>query len=113
MATTQSRCSPQESPPSRKVALGCSPAADDFSPAIAVRCIRHHLGIELNITGIAGHVLPEVAKLDARPPDPDIDSPPARAPAYPDSSDSDRLHELDARLPDPDMCALYLARHSE
>jgi hypothetical protein len=56
-------------------------------------CILRRLEIDLDITGIAEHVLPDVAKLDARPPDPDIDSPPARAPVYPDNTDSARLHE--------------------
>jgi hypothetical protein len=63
-------------------------------PTPALRyCILRRLEIDLDITGIAEHVLPEVAKLDAKPPDPDIDSPPARAPVYPDNTDSARLHE--------------------
>jgi len=56
-------------------------------------CILRRLEIDLDITGIPEHVLPEIAKLDAKPPDPDVDSPPARAPLYPDNTDSARLHE--------------------
>jgi|SRR5450631_1409159 len=63
-------------------------------PTAALRyCILRRLEIDLDITGVAEHVLPEVAKLDARPPDPDVDPPPARAPVYPDNTDSARLHE--------------------
>lgn len=58
-------------------------------------CILRHLETELAITGIVEHVLPEAAKLDAAPPDPDADPPPSRAPLFPDNTDTARLHEVD------------------
>jgi hypothetical protein len=56
-------------------------------------CILRHLEVDLDITGVVEHVLPEVAKLDGKQRDPDDDPPPARAPLYPDNTDSARLHE--------------------
>jgi len=56
-------------------------------------CILRRLEFDLDITGLPEHVLPEIAKLDARPRDPDVDPPPARSPAFPDSSDTSRVHE--------------------
>lgn len=58
-------------------------------------CILRHLETELAITGIVEHVLPEAARLDTAPPDPDVDAPPSRAPLFPDNSDTARLHEAD------------------
>lgn len=57
-------------------------------------CILRRLEIDLDITGVPEHVLPEIAKLDAKPPDPDVDSTPARSPAFPDNSDTSRVHEM-------------------
>lgn len=56
-------------------------------------CILRRLEIDLDITGVAEHVLPKIAKLDAKPQDPDLDPPPARSPAFPDDTDSSRVHE--------------------
>jgi hypothetical protein len=56
-------------------------------------CILRHLEVDLEITGIVEHVLPEVAKLDGKPPDPDDDPPTARAPVYPDSTNNAHLDE--------------------
>lgn len=56
-------------------------------------CILRRLETELAITGVVEHVLPEAAKLDAAPPDPDADTPPSRAPLFPDNTDTARLHE--------------------
>lgn len=51
-------------------------------------CILRRLETEMNIQGIAQHVLPVVAKLEAAPQDRDTDSPAARAPVFPDNSDT-------------------------
>jgi hypothetical protein len=56
-------------------------------------CILRRLEIDLNITGVTEHVLPEAAKLDAAPVDPDVDPPAARAALFPDNTDTARLHE--------------------
>ena len=58
-------------------------------------CILRRLETELAITGVVEHVLPEAARLDAAPPDPDTDTPPSRAPLFPDNTDTARLHEAD------------------
>ena len=58
-------------------------------------CILRRLETELAITGVVEHVLPEAARLDATPADPDVDPPPSRAPLFPDNSDTARLHEVD------------------
>jgi hypothetical protein len=63
-----------------------------YSPALRY-CILRRLELDLDITGVVDHVLPEIAKLDRKPADPDADSEPARAPLYPDKSDVARLHE--------------------
>jgi hypothetical protein len=56
-------------------------------------CILRRLEIDLDITGVPEHVLPEIAKLDAKPQDPDVDPPPARSPPFPDDTDTSRIHE--------------------
>jgi hypothetical protein len=56
-------------------------------------CILRRLEADLNITGIVEHVLPDIARLDGKPPDPDDDPPPARAPLYPDNTNNARLNE--------------------
>jgi len=56
-------------------------------------CVLRRLEIDLNIVGIADHVLPEIARLEGARPDPDVDPPSARSPLYPDDSDSSDLHE--------------------
>ena len=56
-------------------------------------CILRHLEVDLDITGVVEHVLPEVAKLDGKQRDPDDAPPTARAPLYPDNTNSARLHE--------------------
>jgi len=58
-------------------------------------CILRHLETELAISGVIEHVLPEAARLDAAPPDPDVDAPPSRSLLFPDNSDTARLHEAD------------------
>jgi hypothetical protein len=63
-----------------------------YPPALRY-CILRRLEIDLDITGVVDHVLPEIAKLDRKPIDLDTDSAPARAPLYPDKTDSARLHE--------------------
>jgi hypothetical protein len=64
-------------------------------PTTAARyCILRHLETELAITGVVEHVLPEAARLDVAPPDPDADTPPSRAPLFPDNTDTARLHEV-------------------
>ena len=62
------------------------------SPALRY-CILRRLEIDLNITGIPEHVLPEAAKLDIAPADPDIDPPAARSSLFPDNTYTARLHE--------------------
>ena len=63
-------------------------------PLAALRsCILRRLEIDLNITGVVQHLLPELARLEGRPPDPDADSPPARAALFPDGTDNASLHE--------------------
>jgi hypothetical protein len=56
-------------------------------------CILRRLEIDLDITGVPEHVLPEIAKLDAKPQDPEVDPPPARSPPFPDDSDTSGTHE--------------------
>ena len=56
-------------------------------------CILRRLEVDLDITGVAEHVLPEIAKLDARPQDLDVDPPSARSPPFPDGTDTSRVHE--------------------
>ena len=51
-------------------------------------CILRRLETEMNIQGIVQHVLPVVGKLEAAPADRDADSPAARAPVFPDDSDT-------------------------
>jgi hypothetical protein len=46
-------------------------------------CILRRLEIDLNITGVPENVLPEAAKLDAAPADPDVDPPAARSSPLP------------------------------
>jgi hypothetical protein len=62
------------------------------SPALRY-CILRRLEIDLNITGVPEHVLPEAAKLDVAPADPDVDPPAARSSLFPDNTDTARLHE--------------------
>jgi TolB-like protein len=62
------------------------------SPALRY-CILRRLEIDLNITGIPEHVLPALAKLDGTPRDPDVDPLPARAPLFPDGTDTSRPRE--------------------
>ena len=56
-------------------------------------CILRRLEADLDITGIIEHVLPDVAKLDAKGRDPDEDAPPARSSVFPDNTNTARLHE--------------------
>jgi hypothetical protein len=56
-------------------------------------CLLRRLEIDLNITGIVEHVLPDVAKLDRALADPDVDPPPDRAALFPDNTDISRLHD--------------------
>jgi hypothetical protein len=62
------------------------------SPALRY-CILRRLEIDLNITGVPENVLPEAAKLDAAPADPEVDPPAARSSLFPDNTDTARLHE--------------------
>jgi hypothetical protein len=67
------------------------------SHAIASYTLRHYilrrLEIDLDITGVPEHVLVEIAKLDAKPQDPDVDPPPARSAPFPDNTDTSRVDE--------------------
>jgi hypothetical protein len=64
------------------------------NPARGLRhCILRRLEIDLNMTGVTEHVLAELAKLEGTPADHDVDPPPARAPLFPDNTDTARLHE--------------------
>jgi hypothetical protein len=62
------------------------------SPALRY-CILRRFEIDLNITGVPENVLPEAAKLDAAPADPDVDPPAARSSLFPDNTDIARLNE--------------------
>jgi hypothetical protein len=63
-------------------------------PAVR-RCILRRLEIELDITGVVEHVLPEAAKLDNRPVDPDTDAEPARSTVF----FEDRVMQVPRSLP--------------
>ena len=56
-------------------------------------CVLRRLEADLDITGVVEHVLPDVAKLDAKARDPDEDAPPARSSVFPDNTNTARLHE--------------------
>jgi hypothetical protein len=64
---------------------------------MASRALRYYIlrrfEIDLGITGVPEQVLPEIAKLGARPQDPDVDLPRARSPPFPDGTDAVRIHE--------------------
>ncbi len=70
------------------------PRRTERHPTRSLRyCVLRRLEIDLNVVGIADHVLPEIAKLEGAPPDPDVDPLSARSPLYPDNSDSSYLHD--------------------
>ena len=56
-------------------------------------CILRRLEADLDITGVVEHVLPDVAKLDAKSRDPADDTPPARSSVFPDNTNTAGLHE--------------------
>lgn len=64
-------------------------------PTLAERsCLLHRLEADMNLRGIAEHVLPVVAKLDVVPDDRGSDPPPARSAVFPDDTDNgDDHHE--------------------
>lgn len=58
-------------------------------PTAALRtCVLRRLEREMNIQGIVDHVVPVVGRLEAAPADRDADPPAARAPVFPDDTDT-------------------------
>jgi hypothetical protein len=58
-------------------------------PTAALRtCVLRRLETEMNIQGIVQHVVPVIARLEAAPADRDADPPAARAPLFPDNTDT-------------------------
>ncbi len=66
-----------------------SPPRHAPRPTAALRtCILRRLESEMNIQGIVDHVVPVIGRLEAAPADRDTDPPAARAPLFPDDTDT-------------------------